>query len=117
MKPKYGEKAKLCYMATDSFTVYIKIEDIYVNNSKHVETRFDTSNYELERSLPKEKNKKVIILLKDELGGKMMNRLATLGVKSYSYLPDNNDKDKKSKRAQEIVAEKENLNFKTIAFV
>ena len=42
VKPKYGEKAKLCYMATDSFTVYIKTEDIYVNNSKDVETRFDT---------------------------------------------------------------------------
>ena len=24
VKPKYGEKAKLCYMGTDSFIVYIK---------------------------------------------------------------------------------------------
>ena len=24
VKPKYSEKAKLCYMDTDSFTVYIK---------------------------------------------------------------------------------------------
>ena len=24
LKPKYGEKAKLCYMDTDSFLVYIK---------------------------------------------------------------------------------------------
>ena len=29
IKPKYGEKVKLCYMDTDSFTVYIKSEDIY----------------------------------------------------------------------------------------
>ena len=29
VKPKYGEKAKLCYMYTDSFIVYIKIDDIY----------------------------------------------------------------------------------------
>ena len=29
VKLKYGEKAKLCYMDTDSFIVYIKGDDIY----------------------------------------------------------------------------------------
>ena len=29
LKPKYGEKVKLRYMDTDSFTVYIKTGDIY----------------------------------------------------------------------------------------
>ena len=29
VKPKYGEKAKLFYMDTDSFIVYIKTDDIY----------------------------------------------------------------------------------------
>ena len=29
VKLKYGEKAKLCYMDTDSFIVYIKTDDIY----------------------------------------------------------------------------------------
>ena len=53
-------------MDTDSFIVYIKTEGIYVNIVKDVETRFDTSNYELDRSLPKIKNKKVIGLMKDE---------------------------------------------------
>ena len=38
VKPKYGEKVKLCYMDTDSFLVYIKTD---------VEIRFVTSNYEL----------------------------------------------------------------------
>ena len=70
MKPKYGEKAKLCYMDTGSVKVYIKIEDIYVDIVKDVETRFDTSNYELERPLPKRKDKKVIGVMKDELGEK-----------------------------------------------
>ena len=28
IKPKYGEQAKLCYMDTDSFIVYVKAEDI-----------------------------------------------------------------------------------------
>ena len=61
-------------MGTDSFTVYIKTDDIYKNIAEDVETRFDTSNYELERPLPKEKNQKVIELMKDELGGKVMKK-------------------------------------------
>ena len=57
---KYGEKVKLCYMDTDSFIVYIKqkTEDIYSDKLKDVETRFDTSNYELDIPLPKEKKQK-----------------------------------------------------------
>ena len=53
VKPKYGEKAKLCFMDTNSFIVYIKTDDIYKDISEEVETRFDTSNYELDRPLPK----------------------------------------------------------------
>ena len=59
VKLKYGEKTKLCYMDTGSFTVYMKAEDIYVDIAKDVETRFGTSNYELDRPLSKGKNKKV----------------------------------------------------------
>ena len=59
-------------MDADSLIVYIKTEDIYVDIAKDFEARFDTSNYELERPLPKGKNKKVIGLMKDELGGKIM---------------------------------------------
>ena len=58
------EKAKLCYMDTDRFMVYIKTEGIYVDIT------WDTSNYEQEIQLPKENNKKVIGLMEDELGGK-----------------------------------------------
>ena len=53
VKPKYGEKAKLCNMDTDSFIVYIKNIYIYKDIAEDVETRFDTSDYELERLLPK----------------------------------------------------------------
>ena len=61
VKSKYDEKAKLCYMNTDSFNVYIKTDDIYNDITDNVGTRFDTSNYEFEcnfndRPLPKEKN-------------------------------------------------------------
>ena len=78
VKPKYGENAKLCYMGTDSFIVYIKTEGIYADISKDVKARFDTSNYELERPLPKGKRKKLIGLMEDKLGGKIMKEFAAL---------------------------------------
>ena len=56
VKRKYDEKVKLCYMDTDSFIVYIKTGDIYKDIAEDVETRFDTSNYELDRLLQKRKN-------------------------------------------------------------
>ena len=68
-------------MNTGSFIVYMKTEDIYSVNAKYVKTRFDTSNYELDRPLPKVKNKKVIGSVKNELRGKVMTEL-----KMYSYL-------------------------------
>ena len=45
VKTKYSEKAKLCYMDTDSFTVYRKTDAIYKNIAEDVETRFDASIY------------------------------------------------------------------------
>ena len=66
VNPKYVEKVKLCYMDTDGLYVYIKTDDIYKDIAEDVETRFDTSNYELDKPLPKGKNKKVIGLMKDE---------------------------------------------------
>ena len=53
VKPKYGGKAKLCYMDTDRFIACMKTEDIYAGIAKDNETRFDTSNYEIERPLPR----------------------------------------------------------------
>ena len=82
------KKEKLCYMNTDSFIVYLKTNDIYKDIAKDVETRFDTSNYELDRLLPKENNKKVIRLMKDDLDGKIMVKFGGLRAKTYSYLID-----------------------------
>ena len=42
-------------MDTDNFIVNVKTDDIYTEIAEDVETRFDTSNYELDRPLPKEK--------------------------------------------------------------
>ena len=49
MKPRNGGKANLGFGDTDSFTVCIKTEDSHVDIAKDAETRFDTSNYELDK--------------------------------------------------------------------
>ena len=58
MKPKYGNRVKLCYMDMDSFIMSIKTNDFYKDISIDVDKRFDTSNYEINRPLPTEKIKK-----------------------------------------------------------
>ena len=77
MKPKYANNVKLCYMDTDSLIMNIKTNDFYKDISNDVENRFDTSNYEVNRPLPTGKNKKVIGLMKDELGGKLITEFVT----------------------------------------
>ena len=97
VKPKYGKKVKLCYMDTDSFIVYIKTDDIYKNIAENVETRFDTSNYELDLYL---KEKKVIGLMKDELDRKVTTKFVELRAKTYSYSIDDRNEDKKAKNTK-----------------
>ena len=98
VKPKYGENVKICYMDTDNFIIHVKTDNIYKDIAEDVETRFDTSNYELDRPLSTGKNKKVTGLMKDE--GKKY--FYGLGEKAYSYLKDNNDEDKKSKMHKKV---------------
>ena len=86
MKPKYNDNVKLCYTDTDSFIMNIKTNDFYEDIASDVENRFDTTNYEVNRPLPMGKNDKVIGLMKDELGGKIITEFATLRPKRYSFL-------------------------------
>ena len=71
MVPKYGEKLDLCYMDTDSLIYNIEIEDFYKDIAEDVPARFDTSGYNPDRPLTVGLNKKVIGLMKDELGGEI----------------------------------------------
>ena len=57
---------------------YIKADNIYKDIAEDVETRIDTLNYELDRPLPKENNKKVIRLMKGVLVGKVMIKFVVL---------------------------------------
>ena len=52
IKPKYQDNAKLCYMDTDSFIIYMKTEDAYEDIANNVEKWLDISNYEVDKPLP-----------------------------------------------------------------
>ena len=105
MVPKYSlEKLKLCYMDTDSL-VY-DIEDFYADIADDVPARFDTSGYCPNRPLPVGLNKKVIGLMKDELGGKIMTEFVVLRPKLYSYKKLDGSEDKKCKGIKKCVVKK-----------
>ena len=95
IKPKYRNNAKLCYMDVGSFIINIKTEDFYEDIDNDVEKRFDTSNYIGDRPLPKGKNKKVIGLMKGELGKKIVTEFVASKPKTYSNLMDDGKNDKK----------------------
>ena len=52
------------------------------------------------------KNKKVIGLMKDELGGKIISEFVTLRPKTYSYLTDDGKEDKKAKGTKKCAIKK-----------
>ena len=106
MRPKYNDKLKLCYMDMDSFIMNIKTNDFYKDISNDVENRFDTSNYEVNRPLPTGKNKKVIGLMKDELGGKIIMEFVILRPTTYSFLTDDGKEDKKAKGTKKCIIKK-----------
>ena len=109
MVPTYGlEKLKLCYMDTDSLVYDIKTEDFYEDRANDVEARFDTSAYSKTdfRPLPISLNKKVIGLMKDELGGKIMTEFVALRPKLYSYRKLDGSEDKKCNGIKKCVVKK-----------
>ena len=79
-------------MDTDSFIIHIKTENVYEGFADEAGKRFDTSNYEVDRPLPKGINKKVIGLMKDGLGGKIITEFVALRPKACSYLIDDGNK-------------------------
>ena len=89
----------------------IKTEDFYKDIANDVEKRFDTSNYEVNRPLPTGKNKKVMGLMKDELGGKIVTEFVTLRPKTYSYLTDDCKEDEKANGIKKCVI-KRMIKFK-----
>ena len=102
---KYGGKAKLCYMDTDSFIIYIITEDFFEDISNDIEKWFDTSNYDKndKRPLLIGKSKRVPGLFKDELGGKIITEVVAIRPKTYAYLIDDDNKHKKAEGNRKCV--------------
>ena len=95
-------------MDTDSLVYHIKTEDFYADIAEDVELRFDTSGYDKKdaRSLPIGINKKVIGLMKDVLGGKIMTEFMALKPKLYAYRNLNGIEDKRCQGIKTCVVKK-----------
>ena len=99
IKPKYGNRAKLCYMDTNSFVVYIETDDFYKDIVDYVEIWFDRSNYneKIKDLFQLVRTKKIPGLFKDKLEGKIMIEFVALRVKTYACLMYDDSKHKKTK--------------------
>ena len=106
VKIKYEDKARLCYTDTDRFVVNIKTKGFYKDISQDVNKMFDTSNYTFDRPLPTGVNKKVIGLMKDELGGDIITGFVALRSKAHSHITNNFIEMKKAKGTKKCVVNK-----------
>ena len=105
-------------MDTDSSVYEIKTEDFYADIADDVPARFDASGYipdgycvprtteQSHRPLPIGLKKKVIGLMKDELGGKIMTEFVALRPKLYSYKKLDGLEDKKCKGIKKCIVKK-----------
>ena len=120
IKPKYGDRAKLCYTDTDSFAIHIITEDYFKDIAGDVKIWFDTFNYDQndKRSLPTGKNKKELGFFKDELGRKIMVEICPLRGKTWTYLMDDGSEHKKAKGTKNCAIERRLMfeNYKDCLF-
>ena len=105
MKQKYPEGLTLCYMDTDSLIYDIETDDFYKDIAEDVKDRFDTSGYNPNQPLPVGLNKKMIGLMKNELGGEIMTEFVTLRPKMYAYKTGESE-SKKCKGIKKCVVRK-----------
>ena len=93
-----------------SFIVHIK-QKLFIKIFQKMSKKDSTlTNYEVDRPLPIEKNGKVLGLMKDEIGGKIMTKFVGLRSKTCSYLKDNNNEEKKAKGTKSCL-KKRKLKF------
>ena len=99
IKPIYKDKAKLCYMDTDSFVIHTETEDVFADFEKIANEWLDTSQYDknLNKPITTWLNKKLIRKFKDELIGLIITEFISIRPKVYGfrYEEDNTIKEKK----------------------
>ena len=83
IKTKYGEKANLLFIDTDSFAYEIKSNDFYKDINPNIEERFDTSDYPTNRpsGIKTGLNSKVLGMFKHETDGKQIVEFVGLRAK------------------------------------
>ena len=83
IKPKYGDKVKLCYMDTDSFIFYVETDDFYKDIMSDLEKWYDTTKLDkkLNRSIPIRINAGIIGKFKGDLTGEVMTEFVALASK------------------------------------
>ena len=100
-------------MDSDSFVYEIETEDFYRDIAKDVKKRFDTRRYSKDnkRPLPIRENKKVIGVMKDELGGKIITEFVALRVKMYAYRKIDKEVEEKRCKGTKKCVVSEGLTF------
>ena len=109
IKPKYEDRAKLCYMDTDNFVIYTQTDYFCKDIADDVEKWFDTSNYDKndKKPLPIDKNKEIVGLFKDELNENIMKEFVAPRTKTYAYLMEDDSEHKKEKATKKCVIRRE----------
>ena len=106
MKPKNGKNLRLCYMNTDSLVYDIKTDNFYEDITSNIKAWFDMSSYSHSCNLSMGVNKKVIGLMKDELGGRIMTEFVALRPKLHTYKTLGGSGDKKCKGVKKCIVKK-----------
>ena len=110
IKPKYGDRARLLFTDTDSLCYEIQTEDFYEDIAEGVPKWFDTSNYPEGHPIQSDKNKKVLGMMKDEAGGKVIVEFVGLRSKLYAYKIHDGKTHKKCKGVKKPVV-KDSITF------
>ena len=113
IKPKYKEKAKLCYMVTDSLLLTFLLKTFLRILIMVLKDGLDRSNYDNNDKKPLliGKNKRLIRMFRDELGGKIIKEFCAPRAKTYAYSMDDDIENKKAKGTKKCII-KHRIKFK-----
>ena len=95
IKNEYGNNSRLLFIDTDSLIYEIKTEVVYEDFS-NVKEMFDSGNYLTKSKCYDDSNKLVIGKMKGEIGVVAIEEFVGLNPKMYSFLVDDNSKNKKA---------------------
>ena len=82
MKPRFGDKIKVCYKDTDSLLYRVETENLY-SEMATVKQLLDLSDYPEEQFLYDKTNKKFPLTMTDELQGKVLSEVVCLYSRSF----------------------------------